>query len=258
MEDICPLVPSQKGKDKINVKGYLMVKNKQCRDLFYWNCEFRQTNGVKCSGFASTILVAGEHHLRSQKEHNHGPEASRADVAVAVASMKESGRATNDKPAQIINNLQMLEDSRPCLPSREAIRKRIKRARREDAPPEPSSVMDLNINEAQMKTLNGVPFRARDSIIGEDRTLLFCTAANVRKLSEAQFWIMDGTFKTVPTIFKQMYSIHGLVGTGANARILPLAYGLLTSKSQACYSRMFQVRFSSVSVFLLNKIFIRT
>jgi len=52
---------------------------------------------------------------------------------------------------------------------------------------------------------------------------------------------MDGTFKTVPTIFKQLYSIHAPVGGQDNNRILRVVYVLMSSKPGACYTRLFQV-----------------
>ncbi len=51
---------------------------------------------------------------------------------------------------------------------------------------------------------------------------------------------MDGTFKTVPTIFKQLYTIHALIlGTDAN-EVSPLVYTLMASKSQKIYTRLFE------------------
>ena len=42
MEEICEKIPSQKGKDKINARGYLMVKDKNRKESYYWCCEFRK------------------------------------------------------------------------------------------------------------------------------------------------------------------------------------------------------------------------
>ena len=50
---------------------------------------------------------------------------------------------------------------------------------------------------------------------------------------------MDGTFKTVPTVFRQLYTIHAPVG-GENSRILPLVYSLITSKSEEIYRSLFE------------------
>ena len=50
---------------------------------------------------------------------------------------------------------------------------------------------------------------------------------------------MDGTFKTVPTVFHQLYTIHAPVGS-ENSRILPLVYSLITSKSEEIYKNLFE------------------
>ncbi|POG62753.1 hypothetical protein GLOIN_2v1810198 [Rhizophagus irregularis DAOM 181602=DAOM 197198] len=51
---------------------------------------------------------------------------------------------------------------------------------------------------------------------------------------------MDGTFKTVPTIFKQLYTIHGSVGDSENSKIMPLVFSLMSSKSEEYYRALFQ------------------
>ena len=55
-------------------------------------------------------------------------------------------------------------------------------------------------------------FLIKDSTIGHDKILIFTTVANINYLNQSFIWIMDGTFKTVPIIFKQLYTIHGCVG----------------------------------------------
>lgn len=75
--------------------------------------------------------------------------------------------------------------------------------------------------------------------MGDNKILIFSTTAEIRFLALAVYWIMDGTFKTVPTLFRQLYSIHAPVG-GENSRILPLVYALMASKSQECYTRLFE------------------
>jgi len=52
--------------------------------------------------------------------------------------------------------------------------------------------------------------------------------------------MMDGTFKTVPTIFYQLYTIHAPVGAEDNFRILPIVYVLLTNKTEELYRHMFE------------------
>ena len=110
------------------------------------------------------------------------------------------------------------------MPLCDALRKRITQIRKAEIPPEPQSIAEVNIPESLRITLNGEPFLVKDHIIDQERILIFTTKNNIQHLSQATFWIMDGTFKTVPTIFCQLYSIHASVGTVDNSRILPLVY----------------------------------
>ncbi len=109
-----------------------------------------------------------------------------------------------------------------------------------DLPTELQSLEDLIISENFKRTLNGSDFLVKDSTIGNNRILLFTTVANIRYLKESSFWIMDGTFKTVPTIFKQLYTIHGCVGGNENSQIMLLVYALMSSKFEECYRKLFQ------------------
>ena len=88
--------------------------------------------------------------------------------------------------------------------------------------------------------LSGSAFLVKNLNIGDEKVLIFTTFNNVNHLSRSSFWIMDGTFKTVPTIFKQLYTIHGSVGSNKNSQIMPLVFSLMSSKSMEYYQALFQ------------------
>ena len=71
---VCEIVSSDCGQTKINVNGYIMIKNSSRDDLYYWSCEKRDT--LYCKARAATIFVDGQHRLRRVSDHNHGTEAS--------------------------------------------------------------------------------------------------------------------------------------------------------------------------------------
>ena len=58
------------------------------------------------------------------------------------------------------------------------------------------------------KTLNWERFLVRDLTVEKDRILILTTEYNIEKLANGLFWIMDGTFKTVSTIFYQLHIIQ--------------------------------------------------
>ncbi|CAF3849720.1 unnamed protein product [Rotaria sp. Silwood1] len=238
------VIKSTKGKIKINIDGFLYVKDKNRDDLYYWVCERKSQKETKCTARATTICIGDQHKIHKfyAQQHNHAPQASKPEVLKACMQVKELGQISNDQPARIINNIiaTTSRDIQPCLPGKDAARQQIKRARRvceEEA--EPKTLDDFKLPDAYCTTLSGMHF-AKDITDGTQRILLFTTSENLKWLQEAKFWIMDGTFKTVPTLFRQLYSIHAPAGGSVNFRIVPLVYALMTMKSEELYQRLFQ------------------
>ena len=128
--------------------------------------------------------------------------------------LKERDQQTNDQPVQIIQDVitNCSQENFPYLPSRDALRQSIKRVRHIDTPAEPLSLENLIIPENMKKTLDNSDFLIKDSTINNNRTLIFTTIANINQLEQSTLWLMDGIFKTVPNIFRQLYTIHGYVG----------------------------------------------
>ncbi|CAB4384445.1 unnamed protein product [Rhizophagus irregularis] len=199
--DICEAISSIRNKNKINVRGYLMVKDKKRNNSYYWYCEKRDQ--LRCNGRATTMFTEDQHHLPVQ-----------IIQSVLAGSSQEIGSH---------------------LPSRDALRQAVKRVRRANLPAEPQSFANLIIPDNLQKTLSNSEFLIRDLNIGDEKVLIFTTFNNVNYLFQSYFWIMDGTFKTIPTIFKQFYTIHGSVGGSENFQIMPLVFSLMSSNSEECY-----------------------
>lgn len=60
-----------------------------------------------------------------------------------------------------------------------------------------------------------------------------------KRMCRAEIVYMDGTFKCVPSVFYQLYTMHCKLG-GTNGQMFPIIYALLPSKTQATYRRLFQ------------------
>uniref|UniRef100_A0A915K4S7 Uncharacterized protein n=1 Tax=Romanomermis culicivorax TaxID=13658 RepID=A0A915K4S7_ROMCU len=72
----------------------------------------------------------------------------------------------------------------------------------------PANLIDLQIPNQYSTTLAGASFLLYDSGPEPYHMLIFSTAANMQLLSESQHWYGDGTFKTAPLLFEQLYTIH--------------------------------------------------
>ncbi len=236
-------IQSSRGMIKINIDGFIYIKDKNRNDSYYWVCENRH-KAMKCTARATTICIGDRHEIRSfnAEQHNHAPVASKPSVLKACNRMKDLAQISNDQPVQIITNVlaTISREIQPCLPRKDALRQQIKRAKRIcDNECEPTDLDDFKLPDAYSVTLSGMPF-GRVIVDGTERILLFTTVENLKWLQAAKFWIMDGTFKTVPTLFRQLYSIHAPAGGSVNSRIVPLVYALMTMKSEELYQRLFQ------------------
>ena len=242
------MIESQKKKKMIVVNGYIMQKDKNRNDLYYWDCKHRshtsagRNSGICCNGRASTIYIDGVHKLRSSKNHNHAPDTSNQIVIAKVREIKSIASSNQDQPSRIIQvaTNQMGTVCRSQMPSNTALTKMIKRAQNRNNPREPNTLVELIVPDDLKFTNNNKLFLLRQSDIGNEKVLLFSTENNLKKLAESNYWIMDGTFKTAPNMFLQIYSIHAPVGGKENSRILPLVYFVMSRKSEEAYKRAFE------------------
>src|SRR2546429_5125326 len=118
---ICEVVSSAKNKDKISVYRYLMVKDRNWQNTYYWHCE--KYKSFRCTGRATTKLVEDQHQLHSFSDHNHAAEASRVNVVKTIKVLKEHAQQNNNQPVQIIQDViaNSSQEIFPYLPSRDAL-----------------------------------------------------------------------------------------------------------------------------------------
>lgn len=238
--EICSLVDSIRGNPKLVARGYLFIKDKCEKGNYYWNCELKVSRS--CKGRAVTVLENEVHLLKKFKDHNHAPEASRSEVIQTLNTIKEKAYSGHDQPVQIIQNVitDMPQDSSYYMPNKESLRKQIHRVRSENMPTQPRSLQEIDIPMHLRKTMNGDRFLARNIDVDDEKMLIFCTQSNLQHLQDAEYWIMDGTFKSVPTLFHQLYTIHAPVGGEDNSSIFPMVYILMTARTEEMYTILFE------------------
>ncbi|XP_059169402.1 uncharacterized protein LOC131951125 [Physella acuta] len=155
--------------------------------------------------------------------------------------MKQLAEETEATPQQIITQsiTTITEDAKAKLPSIPHIRRNIRRQRQTLKHPlsDPRNVDDIIIPEQYTMTQDGQQFLLFDSgAKSKGRMFLFGTKDNLRLLEVNQHWFMDGTFKTAPALFSQLYTVHALV----NGRTVPCVYALLQNKTQETYTALLQ------------------
>jgi len=102
---------------------------------------------------------------------------------------------------------------------------------KENPPVNPSNANDLIIPEIYKFTNKNELFLSYDNGNNENRILIFTTKSNLNLLQESDNWLGDGTFKTVPSIFSQLYTIHSY----KSDCVVPLVYILMTNRTKNSY-----------------------
>lgn len=124
------------------------------------------------------------------------------------------------------------------LPHISILKRTIRRIKNREtgAPSNPKSLNDLQIPELYQLTTDGKPFLLHDSGPGNKRILIFSTQQNLDLMSNCEHWFADGTFSTCPTLFTQIYTIHGVQYNN----VLPSLLVLLPDKTENTYDRLFE------------------
>lgn len=127
------------------------------------------------------------------------------------------------------------------LPSKDALRQVVGREKRKAllSIKEPEK-FDFDVNEEAVTTSDGELFLIKSRIFGNKRVMLFSTKSLMTYLGKSEYWIMDGTFKIVPKLFLQLYTIHGPVHNNCD-KTFPLLFVLFTNKDKASYDVMFEL-----------------
>lgn len=88
---------------------------------------------------------------------------------------------------------------------------------------------------------DGSTFLIANEQYEEGYLMVFSTLELMIRLTNAEMIVMDGTFKICPMLFRQIYTLHGLVGLGQMKRVVPLVFVLMSNKSELLYRRLFDL-----------------
>lgn len=241
MASAVTVLKSKRGNDIIVIDGYeLCVNKKTDGDKYYWSCVYKQSKQCKSSLTTVFSEIGGHSVVKEMSEHSHSPDASLLHSITLRNNIKRAAATTSDQPTQIIQNaLEEVPSTSACsLPNKNAMRQIVYRTRKATTPKEPSTLEQIKVPE-EYKTVNDEPFLARDTRYGENnqnRLLIFCTKTNLTIMNRSLIWLMDGTFRTAPGLFTQLYSIHAIVGRNYDTRkTIPVVYCFLTDKSEDSY-----------------------
>jgi hypothetical protein len=232
---------SKRGKRTLLHHGFEFWKHRENnKGETVWRCSKHESS--KCKALVRTkddAVIGGQDH-----EHTHTGNAGKSLARQAIGAMKKHMTENIATPSASQGAVLVTLDPhvQMALPKRSSISRVLRRHRQikmqvknsnGPLPPIPNDRTFIIPPRFQSLVLHDSGPREAD-----DRLIVMGDRHLVDGLQRAQVWIADGTFKVVPSIFFQLYSIHFEHAAG----ITPAGiYCLMASKSRLTYDKLMLV-----------------
>ena len=162
------------------------------------------------------------------------------DVSKAKEKLKSKVINERGKPSQFLADtiVQMPQDAQLKLGNVESIKRNMRNRKQSKYPPIPKSLFDFEVNsdwkdiKFEDEQNNSKTFFLFDEKTEKERVVAFATEESLEHLSKSETWFMDGTFKTAPNPFTQLFIIRTKLQEADSVTCL---YALLSSKKEEVY-----------------------
>lgn len=227
---------STRGHQTFLYRNFEYYKEREyANGMISWRCCHYKKLRCKARLQAKGLHVVTER----QSEHVHSGNMETSLARKAVGQMKDAMAGIAATPSIVHGSV--LESSEPtvlmALPKRPTLMRCLRRHR---VKLNKASNSGIAIPAAPKDLRFEVPeqfkrFIVFDSGPGEDRMIIMASDTLLDGLGMADVWLADGTFKVVPGLFFQLYSIHFSFGAGINPAAV---HCLLVNKTAETYARV--------------------
>lgn len=246
MDEILSEMLSEKGQKLIILRNFKFSFHKKLAgDVERWKCVKRL-----CKAF-----IKLENGVLVEDQANHVGHAAEAEGSLLRQKISNTlkRRATeciSERPAKIIRQEISKCSDGPSVTANDMdrFRKNLSAAKLRTFPKLPKSMPDLHTkfggfqSSGHTKTSTGEEFVFLHDTV--NNIIIFTTAVNLDALKSAVIIFIDGTFKSAPPQFYQIFTIF----IKKNSFYIPVVYGLLPDKKVETYSLFFQ----AMSEFTIN------
>lgn len=225
-------INTEKNRPSLLDSGYQYIFEKKYNLTSYWRCT--EVTNKKCKARIHSI---DGNIVKRLNEHCH--PASAVDIATKhfVSNIKELAVCRRESGHILIaeGSSSITSTVATHIPVHSSLKRTIQRIRQKSLPVSPLSLLDLVIPDEFKITHNDELFLIYDSGPVEQRILLFSSPNFLKVLCNSENWFCDGTFSTVPLLFKQLFTVHAL----KEKLSIPLLFALLPGKSANIYKEVF-------------------
>lgn len=236
------VIETTKGKPLALFKGYQYRRHRECKEnVVSWLCVKEKSE--KCKGRMKSKYGS----VLEEFEHICKPDEAAVEVKQKLSSIRKRARE-EDLPISDIYQQEMMPlfhkglDFVTELPLLTSVKSGLYRARRisQGIQKEPSSALEIEIPNELLLMNDGDNISLIDKQIGDSRIFGFVTKKGRKALADYTSFFMDGTFKSCPKQFTQIYTIHADLGsTDEETNIVPIFYALLPNKRRSTYFELF-------------------
>jgi hypothetical protein len=227
---------TEKDNNLLVLGGHRYYKDKSIDEKVIWKCVY--FSKFKCRARIHTI---GATVVKTIETHHHGSAPGEIAKIEVINELKRKAKNSTESGHVLVANQSLNISSAVAveLPSVSALKCTIRRSRNlaSEIPPAPINLRGFVIPDCFKVSNIGQPFLIYDNLDEENRMMVFGTGEFLSYLEQSSAWFADGTFRTAPKHFAQLFTIHFL----KNFKAFPAVFGLLPNKKQETYVKLLEV-----------------
>ena len=184
------------------------------------------------SGVARLTTKNDEIASNCDPEHNHSGNKENITARQAVVEMKDKMSDILATPSPVIASVvtELEPDVLIALPRKQTLKRTLNKKRQKLQSDSGANLPPLPIDMSFTFSDQFQDLILFDSGSGSDRLILLGKRELLDELARAKLWLADETFKVVPSLFFQPYTIHFELVPGINSAAV---YCLVQNKPQA-------------------------
>lgn len=228
----------ERGGQSLVYQGHrFQVKNRR-HERVYWRCAV-----ITCP---ATIRTLNNIPVGFNLIHNHSANKAKLEAKKTLLYIKKRCREETTPLRAIYDQdiaklrtpewddqTQRMVDNLPTFPS---CKTSLYHQRTQLIPNLPTSIDAIDLQDEWTTTIANEGFLLVNDG-DQDKILIFVTDRNLQFLADNDTIYADGTFYTCPSLFTQLYTLHGMV----DGDMFPLVFALLPGKSEQLYTRYFHL-----------------
>lgn len=235
------LVCGARGTGKVLVNdGYKYHFNRASNTAYHWQCWQRQCRAKLTTDVFDRESVAPDINIVYNQDHNHEDDGSVVERGAFSNSVKRKISHDPTNPIKRVYDAEVSGIHRHGggdreIPTFASMRSQMSRAKARRLPPVPHDIDDVDVQGHWATSWRNKRFLLRQD--NEWGILIFATDRNLRAFSDCEIFYMDGTFRTAPRPYQQVFTILGEY----HGRVLPLVVATMTNREVGDYRQVLQV-----------------